>query len=156
MIRTNKIAKALIEKLDKDNDSVISNSEFKNLWKKMILEKIKKQEINLNTSLSTITESTEIFFTKRKYNKVNTKVNLEDLLLQMIKVEADYETTKQAICQNNDFYLENIMSYFITTQNNISSLDIRTGLSKFEVYCTHEEALLLIKRFDTLKEGFLR
>jgi Ca2+-binding EF-hand superfamily protein len=87
---------------------------------------------------------------------INTEAQLAELLATIAEGEQQVEAGRLALCEHYNF---DVYSTFRTLDrlglNNLSSLDIKSWLDRANVFCSEQEAFLVIRQYDANSDGRL-
>lgn len=76
---------------------------------------------------------------------------------ELLELENQIEKAKCDVIIKSDFNTEDAFGIFeIDRRGYITDLDVKYGLNSLDIFPTHEEIALLIKRYDSRGEGILR
>jgi len=83
--------------------------------------------------------------------------NFISYLKELLDLESQLEKAKCELIVKSDYNTEDAFGVFeIDRRGYITDLDIKYGLNSLDIFPTHEEIALLIKRYDSRGEGILR
>lgn len=115
----------------------------------------------LNASSSSGFKSSSGFNTQRLVSGSNyvtyEEENFVAYLKELLELENQVEKAKCDVIIKSDFNTEDAFGIFeIDRRGYITDLDVKYGLNSLDIFPTHDEIALLIKRYDSRGEGILR
>lgn len=124
-------------------------------------EPLRNSSSILNASSSSGFKSSGGFKTQRLVSGSNyvtyEEENFIGYLRELLDLENQIEKAKCDMVIKSDFNSEDAFGVFeMDRRGYITDLDIKYGLNSLDIFPTHEEIALIIKRYDSRGEGILR
>lgn len=125
-------------------------------------EPLRNPSSTLNASSSSGFKSSSSGFNTQRLVSGSNYVTYEEenfvaYVKELLEIENQIEKAKCDIIIKSDFNTEDAFGFFeIDRRGYITDLDIKYGLNSLDIFPTHEEIALLIKRYDSRGEGIMR